>query len=405
MTTRRVWLVPLALAAAVTAVIVSVFALTGSGKGPHTSSRPALLHLATDTAAVRAAVGAPTAGGDVTPGGSPYVLDGALPDGQPADQLVWRVGSADADAAGRIADALSLDGSPTRIDGGWVLRAPHGNRLLVRDDGSWSFGMDCYAGQPVSDESADVMCAAAASGSGGSVAAPPPDDAPADQPSAPDATASPDPGNPPEPVDPPQPMPTFTNGPTSSTARADADPILRQLGLADARVTVSEGTPTTSVQASYDVHGTTTVGFTTTLSFNGDDQLVTADGWLSDVAQGDSYPVITAQRAFDLLQQQPRPMLEMCMRRPDGKPGCADIPPTVITGAALGLSMAQDGGRPTLVPSWLFTVKGQDEPLVQIAVEPSYLAPPVTATDDPTAEPPGGGDTKPVVTPVGASPA
>jgi hypothetical protein len=67
--------------------------------------------------------------------------------------------------------------------------------------------------------------------------------------------------------------------------------------------------------------------------------------------------------------------------------------------------MAQDDGRPTLVPAWLFTVKGQDEPLAQIAVEPTYLAPPTTATDDPSAVPPSSGDTKPVVTPAGASPA
>jgi hypothetical protein len=282
-----------------------------------------------------------------------------------------------------------------------VLRTAGGNRLLVRDDGSWSLGMDCFADQPISAESADVMCAAAAgsSNSGGSVAmAAPPADAPA-------ATASPDPGNPPEPVDPPQPMPTFTDGPTASAARADADAILSRLGLADARVTVTEGTPTTTVQASYDVHGTTTIGFSTTLSFDGNDQLVSGDGWLPDVVQGDTYPVVTAQRAFELLQQQPRPMMEMCLRRPDGQPGCADIPPTVITGATLGLSMAQDDGRPTLVPAWLFTVKGQDEPLAQIAVEPTYLAPPTTATDDPSAVPPSSGETKPVVTPAGASPA
>lgn len=104
-------------------------------------------------------------------------------------------------------------------------------------------------------------------------------------------------------------------------------------------------------------------------------------------------------------------MIEMCMRRPDGKPGCADLPPTVITGATLGLTMAQDAGRPTLVPAWLFTVRGQDEPLAQVAVQPSYLAPPVIASDQPgTGDGKAPGDPgvpagKPVVTPEGASPA
>ena len=134
---------------------------------------------------------------------------------------------------------------------------------------------------------------------------------------------------------------------------------------------------------------------------------MSADGWLPDVTQGDRYPVVTAQRAFELLQEQPRPMIEMCMRRPDDKPGCADIPPTAITGASLGLSIAHDSGRPTLVPAWLFTVKGQDEPLAQVAVEARFLAPPATVSDDstPGSVPPGGGETKPVVTPAGGSPA
>src|SRR5207302_10359590 len=150
--------------------------------------------------------------GDVKPGSAPYVLDGTLPDGQPADRPVWRVGDADRHAASRVARALHLDETPTRIDGGWVLRSGGDNRLLVRDDGSWSYGMDCFADQPVSDEKPGVMCASAAGGV--AVAAPPP-----------------------EPVDPPQRAPTFIAGPSAADARADAAPILDALGLADARMT------------------------------------------------------------------------------------------------------------------------------------------------------------------------
>lgn len=383
MTAKRGWLAPLALAVVVAAVITTVVLLARSGSAPESSSRPALLHLA--------GVGAPVeaAASGIASGGSRYVLAGKLPDGQPADQLVWRVTPADSVAARRVARALRLDGEPTRIKGGWVLRAPHANRLLVRADGSWSFGMDCFAGSPIEAESADVMCASAvggtASAAGGSSNG-----------TAPAVTASPRPTDAPEPVDPPQTLPAPARGPTSAEALRAAGPILDALGLADARATVTDGLPATTVQAAYDVHGTTTVGFTTTLTFGGRDQLVAGDGWLPAVSEGDRYPVVTAQRAYELLKQQPRPMLEMCMRRPDGKPGCADFPPTVITGATLGLSMAQDNGRPTVVPAWLFSVKGQKEPLVQVAVEPSYLAPPAT-----TPKP----DTKPVVTPVGVSPA
>ena len=396
---------PVALAAAVVAIVLTVTSLVGSG-GTR-SGRPALLHLA-GNAGVALAGAEPAAdnggSGGGPPGASPYVLDGTLPADQPADQPVWRITTADDAAATRVARALGLAGDPTRIDGGWVLRASGGLRLAVREDGSWTYGMDCFAGRPVTEESLDVMCATA---SGSSTAGPP------------DASG----GDAGDPVDPPQTVPP---GPSADKARAAAAPMFDALGLADARVTVTEGSPTTSVQASADVHGTPTVGLSTTLSFTGDGELANGDGWLVDVTRGDSYPVVTAQRAFELLKEQPRPMIEMCLRRPDGKPGCADIPPTVITGATLGLAMAQDAGRPTLVPAWLFTVRGQDEPLAQVAVEPSYLAPPPTPSDLPGSVPPDGGsgsgtsvppnggsepgspgppDTKPVVTPVGASPA
>src|SRR4051795_11353037 len=401
MSRRSVW-APVALAVAVVAVIVGVTVAVRGGGGT-TSKHPALLRLAGDGIQARSA-GAP-AGADsgVRPGGSAYVIDGALPTKQPADQAVWRVTAADADAAAHVARALGLDGTPTRVDGGWVLRASHDLRLAVRDDGSWSYGLDCLADQPVEDEKLDVMCASA---TGVAVAPPAPDSPDASTGAADDAAPTPPPG------------------PAAADARTLATPILRALGVVDARISVSEGSPTTTVQASYDVDGMTTVGLTTTLSFTGDSRLATGDGWLTDLTKGDSYPVITAPRAFELLREQPRPMIEMCMRRSDGKPGCADIPPTVITGATLGLAMAQAAGRPTLVPAWLFTVKGQDEPLSQVAVVPAYLAPPATATDTPATAPPDDGgapgssgpggsspgypgppDTKPVVTPAGASPA
>src|SRR3954468_18789431 len=413
MSRRSVW-APVALAIAVVAVIVGVTVAVHGGGGT-TSKRPALLRLAGDGVQARAARAPAGADSGGRPAGSPHVIHGALPTEQPADQPVWRITAADADAAAHVARALGLDGSPTPVDGGWVLRASQDLRLAVRDDGSWSYGLDCLADQPVRDEKLDVMCASASV----TAVAPAAPDSPDASTGAADDT-----------------VPTPAPGPDAADARALAAPILRALGLSDAGVTVSEGTPTTTVQASYDVDGMRTVGLTTTLSFTGDARLATADGWLTDLTKGDSYPVITAPRAFELLREQPRPMIEMCLRRSDGKPGCADIPPTVITGATLGLTMAADAGRPTLVPAWLFTGEGQGEalsqgggggePLSQVAVEPSYVAAPATATDTPVSVPPDGGkgggangtepggsspgypgppDTKPVVTPEGESPA
>ena len=76
----------------------------------------------------------------------------------------------------------------------------------------------------------------------------------------------------------------------------------------------------------------------------------------------------------------------MCAVRKDGKPGCEPIPPTVITGASLGLSLRHELGQPLLVPSWLFSIKGSTEPASIVAVDPHWLKPP--ATDAPRPLPP-----------------
>ena len=121
------------------------------------------------------------------------------------------------------------------------------------------------------------------------------------------------------------------------------------------------------------------------------DKVVSANGWITQPNRDADYPVISAQRAFDLLQQQPRPMMMLCAQRTDGKPGCAEIPPTEVTGATLGVMLDQDGNDAVLVPAWLFSIKGQDDPVTQIAIDPSYLAQPTPPEPEPiqsAAEPP-----------------
>src|SRR3954451_8431465 len=44
-----------------------------------------------------------------------------------------------------------------------------------------------------------------------------------------------------------------------------------------------------------------------------------------------------------------------------------------VTGAAYGLTLAFDDGRPVLVPAWLFATKGSDTPFARVAVEPRYV--------------------------------
>jgi hypothetical protein len=158
----------------------------------------------------------------------------------------------------------------------------------------------------------------------------------------------------------------------------------------------------TTVQAQPRLAGLQTFGWTTSLQIDGSGQLVSGDGWVTDPEIGADYPVVSAQRAFELLQDQPRMMMELCAQRPDGKPGCADIPPAEVTGATLGLQLDYDGRRAVLVPAWLFDVRDQPEPAVQIAVDPSLLGPPPTPLGAPAEDTPT--QVEPVPADTGTSP-
>jgi hypothetical protein len=378
------WAAPLALALVVGGVVGGAALVTGGdGDGSGSSGgRPVLLHLASAGGGRALAASADSA--DTAAGGQRYVLTGTLPDGTPADRAVYRLRGATADDAATVAAALGLSGTPTRIDGGWALRHG-GNRLIVREDGGWSYGLDCAPDTPVSDESADMGCGYAVSSSvaspgskddsakgdgsdpssGGAVDVPPCEPGPAVDCGATD----------------PQPVPDVSPGPSDAQARAAAEPILAKLGLGDADLTVWHGDPSTTVQASPTVDGMATIGWVTSLQINGDGDVEWADGWVDGAVPGATYPVVSAQDAFDALQSQPQPMMEMCMQRKDGKPGCADIPPAEVTGASPGLLLDYDGDKPMLVPAWLFDVKDGFDPIAQIAVDPSFLAQPQAVND------------------------
>jgi hypothetical protein len=389
------WAAPVALAVLVVALLGGVTWLVTRGDDGTSAHRPGVLHLSAAGGGQDAAFAATA---DEPTGGAPYRLVGDLPTGQPDDQQVYRMRTATADDATTVADALGLTGTPKQVSGGWVLRDGD-NRLVVRDDGGWSYGIDCAPDTPVSDEDVYSGCAVASSGvataepprAGGIKAA---DDTSGGSsepcnPETDDCVSDP-------PMPKPVPEPTFAPGPSEAEARAAAAPILDRLGLADATVTVWTGDPSASVQVTPKLDGRTVVGWTTNLQIDGDGRLVGGDGWLTDPVAVDRYPVITAQRAFDLLAEQPRPMMELCAQRPDGKPGCADAPPVDVTGATLGLVLAYDGQRALLVPAWLFEVKDQPEPLTQIAIDPSYLASPTPEQPpEPVPIEPGAGGSEP----------
>jgi hypothetical protein len=121
-------------------------------------------------------------------------------------------------------------------------------------------------------------------------------------------------------------------------------------------------------------------------------RVVSGNGWLAATTDGPAYPLISARAAFELLKAQPRPLPAIgCPVNAD----CPGVVAQVVTGAQLGLSLQyRDTGRPVLVPSWLFTVKGSDQPVAQVAVDPRFLGGPTPVAtrspgDKPTAVDPG----------------
>lgn len=350
--------------------LAAVLAGCGTGTQAGTSTAPVPLQLTDASTSDRAAMAPGIAGGT---GSSSFVLQTTLPTDTPAPAPVWRLPRANATDAATVASALGISGRPTAVAGGWVIRYD-GQRLAVRSDGTWSWGMDCSPGVPVDKESLDVMCASA-SGGGVAVAA----DAGTTNAGSPAGPVPP----PTSPGTPPAPPPSPPAGPTAADARALGTQVLGALGWTNASVDVAVGAPTTTVTARRDINGVETADWTTTLTYRAPATLVDANGWIGEPSRGRSYPLIDAARAFKMLDAEPRMMPELCQVRKDGKPGCEPIPPTVITGASLGLALRHDLERPLLVPAWLFSVKGSTTPLAVVAVDPHWIKPPAVTVPKP----------------------
>jgi hypothetical protein len=177
---------------------------------------------------------------------------------------------------------------------------------------------------------------------------------------------------------------------------AAVDPVFEALGLDPAAARVA-GTPYGgSAVLTPTVGGLEAFGLQTSVQVDRDGDLQGAGGFLGTPEKGDTYPLVTAQAAYDELPPMMTAML--CPVGPDGQ-GCLPPQPTEITGAHLGLMLhgLADGGQ-ALVPAWLFEVKGWTEPLPVVAVQKQYLPEP----EQPSAEPKPGTGTEPggVVPPV-----
>lgn len=368
---RSRWLLPVVAAAAVVAVVVVVSAV-GGGNSP---TRPPVLHLAGVAGGslglpAHSAAGASDKGGAPGSGasGSGWRLEGTLPDGPSKGRVhLLPAGAATGAFVSAFARALGMSGERQHLNGGWYLVSGTTELSVSELAGRhWTYSNHgCIAG-PVLDPQTGTACAIA-------TAAPPVAVTP-DAGGAPDGSGV----NPPPtasssvPVAGPQPVPEHV-------ARSVARPVLEAVGVNPDAARVETAGGQRSVLFSPEVAGSTVLGLETRVSVDEHGQIVDAIGWLATPTAGATYPLISARQAYDLLRQQPQPLMELGMpcRIVPGTAGCAAMPDRVVTGATLGLTQAYSTDRGSLlVPAWLFQMRGEPTPIAVVAVERAFLGEP-----------------------------
>lgn len=342
----------------------------GGGSGPASGAGGAPPRLALDGyAAPSAGSPAPSGGtngiapGEPAPYGVTYVADGALPDG-PGSAPVYRpAGEVTADEVARLAAALGVDGKPVADAAGWRVGSGKdgaGPRLRVAGQapGNWTFQR--YA--PGTDDcKGTTTCAQGPADPAG------------------------------EPVSVP-------------AARQATAPVLKALGQDDAKIDAGQVVGAQRmVNADPVVGGLPTYGWTTGLTVSAQGDVVAGSGLLKAPEKGDTYPVLSARRTLDLMNAAPRTDHRM------GIGGCAGPVPlkdrleqpceaeaptaaprqgtATVRAAVFGLAAHSVRGRQTLVPSWLFEVRGAGArdtfTVTYPAVDPAYLG-----SASPSAAPP-----------------
>ncbi|MEW2508508.1 hypothetical protein [Streptomyces sp. NPDC046870] len=314
--------------------------------------------------------------GEPDPYGTRYVAQGELPDG-PGSAPVYEPGAeVGRERVVRLAKALGIDGAPVAEGRIWRVGGQDGSgpRLTVNRDapGGWSF--DRYA--PGTDNCRKVTVCAQ------------------------------DPGAP--------------AGDPVSVAEAEkaAAPVLEAAGLGGAKLDASRVMGARRVvDADPVVGGLPTYGWTTGLTVDRDGELVGGHGLLAAPVKGDTYPVVGAARTLALMNgtagnghrmgiggcASPEPLKDR-LERPCGAsteaPKAARNTVTVDK-AVFGLAAQSVGGRQTLVPSWLFRVRGSAAggafTVTYPAVDPAYLtSASASSTAEPSASPPASGESRSV---------
>ncbi|MFH8450019.1 hypothetical protein ACH4CD_12280 [Streptomyces fungicidicus] len=290
--------------------------------------------------------------GEPNPYGSVYRADGSLPDG-PGSSPVYRVrGQVTEDRVVALAKALGLEGKPVDEGTSWRIGGKDGTGPTLRVDreapGAWTYGRN----NPGTDNCKGTSCRVPPVGADPEV--------------------------------------------SEAAAKKAAAPVLKAVGQDDAKLDASQFMGTGRVvNADPEVGGLPTYGWTTGVVVSAKGEVIGGSGMLAQPVKGDTYPVVSARKALDLMNAAPdaapgagiggcaRPVpledgkQEQCASEPAKKPAGDTV---TVGDAVFGLASHTVAGRPALVPSWLFEVRPQGAKdtvtVTYPAVDPEFLAPP-----------------------------
>ncbi|WP_440581750.1 hypothetical protein [Streptomyces djakartensis] len=304
--------------------------------------------------------------GEPNPYGATYRVDGTLPDG-PREAPVYRArGEVSKGDVARLAKALGLEGTPVAQGEAWKIGGQDGTGPALQVNrqapGAWTFSR--YV--PGTDNCKGVdTCKRPQAGDGDPVG--------------------------------------------EAEAQQAASPVLKAVGQDDAKLDASQVMGAQRVvNAEPRVGGLPAHGWTTGITVGPDGEVVGGSGRLLAPVKGDTYPVVGAEKALELMEGQPKgdhrmgvggcasPVpLKDRLEEPCGTPASGGPAKDTVTveDAVFGLAAHHVDGREALVPSWLFEVRapGAQDPFTVTypAVDPKYLASPAPSEpqERPTSAP------------------
>jgi hypothetical protein len=289
--------------------------------------------------------------GEPDPYGTVYQAAGPLPDGPGSAAVQVPRGEVAREQVTRLARALGVTGTPVADADAWRVGAGKDGagpvlRVERQAPGAWTFSR--YA--PGTDDCKGVRCV--------------------HDPAAPAG----------DPV-------------SEEAAEQAAAPVLTALGQGDAAVDAGQVMGAQRVvDADPRVGGLPTHGWTTSLTVGADGEVVGGSGQLAEPVKADTYPVLSAQRTLELMNgsaggghrmgiggcTRPVPLKDRleqpcnAVASPAAGRGTA-----TVDSAEFGLSAQASQGRPVLVPSWLFHVRGtrgqEGFTVAYPAVDPRYV--------------------------------